>query len=99
MESILLKSEETENVLLVEKKENKYLKQRNGELEGQNKTLQNKLLSTSSADTQLQMQIEENNKLKVILSFSEKRSPFYHFWLKKYSFSGFNFPLLTRPPS
>ena len=65
MESILLKSEETENVLLVEKKENKYLKQRNGELEGQNKTLQNKLLSTSSADTQLQMQIEENNKLKV----------------------------------
>ena len=79
MESILLKSEETENVLLVEKKENKYLKQRNGELEGQNKTLQNKLLSTSSADTQLQMQIEENNKLKVILSFSEKRSPFYHF--------------------
>ena len=83
MESILLKSEETENVLLVEKKENKYLKQRNGELEGQNKTLQNKLLSTSSADTQLQMQIEENNKLKVILSFAEKRSPFYHFWLKK----------------
>ena len=75
MESILLKSEETENVLLVEKKENKYLKQRNGELEGQNKTLQNKLLSTSSADTQLQMQIEENNKLKVRrFEIFEKRS-------------------------
>ena len=61
----MLKTEETENVLLVEKKENKYLKQRNGELEGQNKILQNKIMSTSSADTQLQMQIEENNKLKV----------------------------------
>lgn len=61
-----MKSEETENVLLVEKRENKQLKQRQVELEGTVKTLSDKIMSSSSIDAQLQLQIEENNKLKVI---------------------------------
>ena len=61
-----MKSEETENVLLVEKRENKQLKQRQVELEGTVKTLSDKIMSSSSIDAQLQLQIEENNKLKVV---------------------------------
>ena len=65
IDSILLKSEETENVLLVEKRENKQLKQRTGDLEGALKALKEKVMSSSSIDSQLQLQIEENSKLKV----------------------------------
>ena len=61
-----MKSEETENVLLVEKRENKQLKQRQFELESTVKTLSDKIMSSSSIDAQLQLQIEENNKLKVV---------------------------------
>jgi len=64
IDSILLKSEETENVLLVEKRENKQLKQRTGDLEGALKALKEKVMSSSSIDSQLQLQIEENSKLK-----------------------------------
>ena len=60
-----MKSEETENVLLVEKRENKQLKQRTGDLEGALKALKEKVMSSSSIDSQLQLQIEENSKLKV----------------------------------
>ena len=53
-------------MLLVEKRENKQLKQRQVELEGTVKTLSDKIMSSSSIDAQLQLQIEENNKLKVV---------------------------------
>ena len=61
----MLKSEEAENVLLVEKKENKQLRTRNGELEVMNKSLREKLVTNSTVDSQLKLLIDENNKLKV----------------------------------
>ena len=64
----MLKSEEAENVLLVEKKENKQLRTRNGELEVMNKSLREKLVTNSTVDSQLKLLIDENNKLKVSLN-------------------------------
>ena len=61
----MLKSEEAENVLLVEKKENKQLRTRNGELEIMNKSLREKIMTNSAVDSQLKLLIEENNKLRV----------------------------------
>ena len=61
----MLKSEEAENVLLVEKKENKQLRTRNGELEIMNKSLREKIMTNSTVDSQLKLLIDENNKLKV----------------------------------
>ena len=63
----MLKSEEAENVLLVEKKENKQLRTRNGELEIMNKSLREKIMTNSAVDSQLKLLIDENNKLKVSL--------------------------------
>ena len=67
----MLKSEEAENVLLVEKKENKQLRTRNGELEIMNKSLREKIMTNSTVDSQLKLLIDENNKLKVSLGIRE----------------------------
>lgn len=77
----MLKSEEAENVLLVEKKENKQLRTRNGELEVMNKSLREKLVTNSTVDSQLKLLIDENNKLKVSLNcklgFNPVSGPIY----------------------
>ena len=71
----MLKSEEAENVLLVEKKENKQLRTRNGELEVMNKSLREKLVTNSTVDSQLKLLIDENNKLKVSLNRKYRFNP------------------------
>ena len=72
----MLKSEEAENVLLVEKKENKQLRARNGELEVMNKSMREKLTTNSAVDSQLKLLIDENNKLKVFYFVMGKKHPF-----------------------